>query len=221
MRKTTPILALAALLALAGCPESNTDDDAGPGGGSDSGPGGSDAGPGGSDAGPGGSDAGPGSDDAGPGGGGLDGLVINEIDSGDEWTELYNGSSNPIDLGGYKITDRDDMGMPRPDRAFAFPDGFTLAPGEYILAIEGDPPEVGVISTTCAVGTRCLHTDWGISGGDGETIFILDASDAVVLQQELPAAATADGNTWCRIPNATGDFAECTPTPEAANMAAP
>ncbi|MCA9606110.1 MAG: lamin tail domain-containing protein [Myxococcales bacterium] len=221
MRKSTYVLA-ALVLALAGCPESRTDEDAG-NPGTDAGPTETDAGPTETDAGPTETDAGPMDTDAG--GGGLDGLVINEIDANAEWTELYNGSSQPIDLGGYRICDADDTGAPRVDRASAFPEGFLLGAGEYIVAVEAATPMVGVIATgaDCDVGTRCLHTDWGISDAAGETVFLLNPSpdDSVAQMQVYPPMAAPDGDSYCRVPNATGDFAACTPTPEATNEAAP
>lgn len=222
MRKSTYLLA-ALVLALAGCPESRTDEDAGTTG-TDAGPTSTDAGSTGTDAGPMDGDAGSVTTDAGSGGR-LDGLVINEIDANAEWTELYNGSSAAIDLGGYRICDADDTGTPRVDRAFAFPTGFMLGSGEYIVAVQAGTPMVGVIATgsDCDVGTRCLHTDWGISDSAGETVFLLNPSpdDSVARMQVYPPMAAPDGDSYCRVPNATGDFTACTPTPEATNEAAP
>jgi len=205
-------------LALAGCSEGRTDEDSGPME-VDSGPMDVDAGPMDVDAGP-GDDAG--ATDAGGGAVGLTGLIINEIDANDEWTELYNSTSAPIALGGVRVTDS-DAGAPRVDRAFAFPAGFNLEPGGYILVIKAAAPEIGVISTTCDVGTRCLHTDWGISDGSGETVYLLAPAgdDTVLLEQEYPPTAVPNMQSYGRVPNATGDFTACTPTPEATNEPAP
>ena len=153
-------------------------------------------------------------------GGGIDDIVLNEMDPADEWFEFYNAGSSSVALGGYKVCDADDEGMPRVDRAFAFPADFELGAGEYIIAVEADTPELDVISTECAVGERCLHTDFGLSAGSGDTVFLLDASDAVVKMLVLPADAVVDGQSYCIFPNATGAAMPCTPTPGAANETA-
>ncbi len=148
----------------------------------------------------------------------LTGLVINELEPGDEWIELYNGASEAVPLGGYRITDSDE-GMPRLDSAATFPDDFMLEPGAYLIVVENDPPTEGALSEDCAVGTRCLHTSFGLSASRGETIYILppEGDDTPALSATLPPEAVGDGLSYCRFPNGTGDFQGCMPTPEASN----
>ncbi|MGE0784852.1 MAG: lamin tail domain-containing protein [Sandaracinaceae bacterium] len=218
MRKTISLTLLTAILAL-GCSESVTDD-AGPPR-TDAGPAGTDAGPGGTDdAGPGGTDAGPGTGDAGPmtdgGGGGADltGLVINEIDANTEMTELYNTTSAAIDVSGYRITD-DDAGMPDMMHAITFPAGTVVAPGGYLVAVEGTMPGTHQTGADCDAGDDCIHTGFGLSASAGDVIYILGPSgdDTVLITQAHPANAVPDMQSYCRLPNGTGAFAECTPTP--------
>lgn len=166
-------------------------------------------------------DAGPPPDvpfDGGPPDPSIEGLVINEIDPDGEWIELYNGRSTPIALGGYRICDSEDDGSPRLDRAAAFPADFALEPAEYLIVVEVDEPELEVISTTCPFGDRCLHTGFGLSAGNGDTIFLLDEGDGVALSATLPPDAVEGGQSYCRFPNATGDFTPCPPTPESSNV---
>ncbi|MBO6934436.1 MAG: lamin tail domain-containing protein [Deltaproteobacteria bacterium] len=152
---------------------------------------------------------------------GLGGLVVNEMDANDEWVELFNPTPTPVMLGGVRICDS-DAGSPRLDRAFAFPDGFMLGAGEYVLTVEADPVLDGIREgADCPGDGRCLHTDWGLSDSSGETIFILppEGNDTPLMMIEYPPMAAPDGESYCRIDNGSGDFTACSPTPGAANTA--
>jgi len=159
---------------------------------------------------------------SGSGGASIDGLVINEIDASDEWVELYNAGASTVDLGGLKIADYDDATQgPKVDEAMQFPSGTTLAAGEYLFVI-GDitDPQPGPQTANCDPGpTPCYHVAWKISGSGGDTIYILDEADVGALHQEYPPDAVADGQTYGRLPNGTGSFAACAPTPGAENAA--
>lgn len=170
-------------------------------------------------------DAGPG-DDAGStpvdGGGttGLTGLVINEIDANTEATELYNTTSAPIDVSGYRITD-DDMGMPDMGHLVAFPAGTTIASGGYLVAVQGSMPGTIQTGADCDAGDPCFHTDFGLSASAGDVIYVMgpEGDDTVYLTQPHPAGAVPDMQSYCRLPNGTGDFTACAPTPGEANAA--
>ncbi len=171
------------------------------------------------------SDAGP-RDDAGAdvdmgGDPGLGGLVVNEIDANDEVIEFFNPTPTPVDLSGLRVCDSAD-GVPRLDRAFAFPAGTTLGAGEYIITVESDPVLDGIREgDDCPGGGRCLHTDWGISDSNGETMYLLppEGDDTPLMTIEYPMMAAPDGESYCRIDNGFGEFTACTPTPGAANVA--
>ncbi|HJL15969.1 MAG TPA: lamin tail domain-containing protein [Sandaracinaceae bacterium LLY-WYZ-13_1] len=211
LTKISILCLLGGLAAVAGCSESVSEEDAGSDDGTDAGEVEMDAGNGGTDAGP-GVDA----------GGALDGLVINEIDAGDEWTELYNTGSSPIALGGYRVCDQNDDGSPKVEECGVFPAGFELGAGEYIVIVEGDPAMDGLVTgADCAAGDPCIHTEFGISNGGGDTIFVLgpEGDDTPLITQAYPPEAAADGNTYCRLPDGTGAFSDCMPTPSAANVA--
>jgi len=67
------------------------------------------------------------------GGSGSGTLVLSEVfydtpgtDSDEEWLEIYNGTSNTIDLGGYTITDNNGTGS-----SYTFPGGSSVAPGSH------------------------------------------------------------------------------------------
>lgn len=160
---------------------------------------------------------------AGPGsttgaGGGASGLVLNELSaSGDDWIELFNGGTETLDLGGLAIADADDAGEPKVDDAVTIPAGTTLASGAYLFILADQDASLPDFQDACDPGPApCLHAGFGISGG-GDTLFVLDAEGAVIASVVYPADATADGESWARLPNGTGDFGVAAPTPGAAN----
>lgn len=55
-------------------------------------------------------------------------VTVNEISVGDDWVELYNGSSIDIDLRGYSLSDDD-----RQPRRFALPPGTIVPAGGFLV----------------------------------------------------------------------------------------
>ena len=45
-----------------------------------------------------------------------------------EWVELYNSSTEPAELGGWKIDDSEGAGAP-----YSLPEGTSILPGEYLV----------------------------------------------------------------------------------------
>jgi len=148
-------------------------------------------------------------------------VVVNEIDANVDWVELYNKGDGPFDLGGLALADSDGAGGPKLDEAIIFPAGTTIAAGAslFILGKQDEivSPGEQEPQTECAPGTSpCFFAPWGLSDGDGDEIFLLDG-DRLVSSSAYPAAVAAKGETWCRVPDGTGEFEVCTPTPGAAN----
>jgi len=148
-------------------------------------------------------------------------IVINEIfPDGEDWVELVNGGTTAIDLDGMSIVDGDDTHDPVP-----FPAGASLAPGgRYIVGF--DIPCEGALPDGLGLTGRCIATTYGISGSSGDTIRVIDGltlvDGVVVASVEFPgstAAGLVDGQTYCRLPDATGDFGPCTPSMDALNEA--
>lgn len=102
----------------------------------------------------------------------LEALVINEIQGGGspDYIELYNGTGSDIDLGGYKLHDKD------PTEAYVIPSGTIISAGGFwVLDCDGD-----------------AVTLFKVSSG-GENITLLDPSDNVVdelLKDNWPAEHT-------------------------------
>lgn len=217
--------ALALTLGLGGCSESQDATD-------DSGAGPTDTGAARTDTGPAVTDTGPAVTDAGAAGdvpsavdaGGATGrVVINELRAtGGDWVELYNPGTAPVDLGGYILADTDTMadgGAPRLAEATTFPAGTTLAPRAHLLVVV-DLTDAGVgVQTGCLMGqaAQCLHGRFGISAGNGETVYLLDPTMRVVDAAQYPPNAAPTDRTWGRVPDGTGAFVVTRPTPAAPN----
>ncbi len=62
-------------------------------------------------------------------------IKINEVESNggvpDDWVELYNAGTAPIDLSGYIFKDNDDT------HSYALPSGTVVAPGAYYVMDTG------------------------------------------------------------------------------------
>jgi hypothetical protein len=147
-------------------------------------------------------------------------VVINEIDANNDWIELVNVGEESFELSGLLLADS-DAGEPKLDTAIEFPEGATLAGGArlFILAKQDNEVEPGVQDpqTVCEPGASpCFYAPFGISDADGDEIYLLDG-DRIVSSGVYEPSAAADGESWCRLPDGTGDFAVCVPTPSAPN----
>jgi len=108
---------------------------------------------------------------------------LNEITSdsaSDDKIELFNRGDAPLDLSGYSIVD---------DAAheYVFPNGTTIAAGEYVVLVGGTDHMFGV--------------------GNDDSIELIDASgNSVDLADWGPDEAVV---SYCRVPNGTGAFQTC------------
>ncbi|XYH97858.1 lamin tail domain-containing protein [Sorangium sp. So ce1128] len=150
-------------------------------------------------------------------------VVVNEISAkGSDWIELGNPGSAAADLGGFGLCDSDESGMCNTADALRFPEGTQLAPGEYLLVLGDQAVEVGPgPHTTCLADgpSSCFYATWKVSASRGETVFLISPNDQVLDQLEYPIEAAADGQTWGRLPDLTGQGGVTAPTPGAANAA--
>jgi hypothetical protein len=147
-------------------------------------------------------------------------VVINEIQAeGDDWVEIINTGAAAVNLEGFGVTDADDTGAPRIDRAVRFPVGVELGADELFVIVADQPAVSTALETDCLMGAvdECLFADWGISTGDGDTIFILDVENNVVAKTKFPPNAATGGNSWARVPDGVGAFQSAAATPGAPN----
>ena len=128
------------------------------------------------------------------------GLVINEVAAkGDplDWFELHNASAAPIELDRFEVADDLSDAVKR----VAFPAGTTIPPGAYMrFALDKD--------------------GWpGFAlGGDEELgIWLLDGTG--VARVDWDEGDSGEGQSYARVPDATGDFQTVdNPTPSAPNQ---
>ena len=155
-------------------------------GGASAGSGGASAGFGGASAGSGGASAGSGGSAAGSAGsaGGAGVIKINEVESNggtpDDWVELYNAGSAPINLAGYIFKDNDDT------HSYTLPGGTVVAPGAYLV-----------------MDTGAAGFNFGLGAADSARLFLPDGTTIVDSYSWTAHAAT----TYGRCPNGTGAFA--------------
>ncbi|WP_437976096.1 lamin tail domain-containing protein [Sorangium sp. So ce295] len=171
------------------------------------------------------SSSGAGGDQGGTGGGtATTTVVVNEISAKDgDWIELGNPGPGSADLGGLGLCDSDDSGEPNTADALRFPEGTQLAPGAYLLIVGDQLPEDGPGPHTACLQdggpSSCFYTTWKVSSSRGETVYLISESDQVLAEFKYPIEAAADGETWGRLPDLTGEGAVTAPTPGEENAA--
>jgi len=128
------------------------------------------------------------------------GLIINEVAAAGEpedWFELYNGSTQAIELAGYAFSD-DAL---EPLKA-TFAAGARIEAGGYFVQYLGD--------------------DVGFGLGAEEQLVVTHPDGLVVDQIAWLAGESPDQGSFARLPDVTGAFATVTaPSPGAANGDAP
>ena len=142
-------------------------------------------------------------------------VVINEVMPGntstiqdpqgqyDDWVELYNTSSQSVDIGNLYLSD----GLTKRTR-WKIPEGTRLQGNEYIL----------IWADNDSADSPGLHTNFKLSkSGEGVFLFDTDVSGNALLDSVSFGEITA-GITWGRYPNGTGPFRLLKPTPGAFNQ---
>jgi hypothetical protein len=111
-------------------------------------------------------------------------IKINEVESNggvpDDWVELYNSGSAPIDLSGYIFRDNDDTHL------YALPANTVVAPGAYYV-----------------MDTGASGFNFGLGAADAARLYLPDGTTIVDSYSWTAHAAT----TYGRCPNGTGAFA--------------
>lgn len=112
-------------------------------------------------------------------------VVLNEVESGgDDRIELFNPGAGEVDLSGWTVTDSN--ATPK-SGAYVFPQGSSVAAGEYLVLVKG---------TDHAFGLKAE-----------DAVRLYDADQALVDRVAWP-----DGGaevSWCRRPDGDGLFGPC------------
>jgi hypothetical protein len=130
-------------------------------------------------------------------------LVINEVapnngDPNPDWLEIYNPSDVEVDISGFGVYDK-------PAAIFTFPAGTKIsAKGYYVVMCD----------VTLAGTDPTNYAAFGLSSG-GESVYLVDASLAIVDQVDFPAMAV--GVSYARIPDGGDTFENANPTKGATN----
>lgn len=131
----------------------------------------------------------------------ADDLVINELMASnteatadeegefDDWIELYNTSGAAVDISNWTLTDNLNV----LDK-FTFAQGTVIDQDAYIVVWADNDEEQGD-----------LHAEFKLSA-DGETVYLLNASQELVDSVAFPTATT--DVAYARNPNGTGPFVE-------------
>lgn len=137
-------------------------------------------------------------------------LVINEFmasngttaadkdDEYDDWIELYNNSSESIDLEGYYLSD-DESELTK----WTFPWGTTIAAGGFIIVwADKDEEQEG------------LHADFKLSTSE-ESVYLTNSSGTII--DQISYTGQTEDISYGRFPNGTGNFETMPPTFKATN----
>ncbi|HSD14304.1 MAG TPA: CotH kinase family protein [Flavobacterium sp.] len=127
--------------------------------------------------------------------------ITDENGSHEDWIELYNTGSNPVNLLGHGLSDD-----PAALFKWTFP-SVTLNPGQYLIVWASDKNR--------AIAGSPLHTNFKLSAS-GETLILTNPSGNNV-GTVSPVALQSD-ISYGRFPNGSGPYVYfSTPTPNAAN----
>ncbi len=134
------------------------------------------------------------------------GVIINEIAAADsstdaDWIELYNSGTETVDLSGYGLSD--NAGRPR---KWQFPDGTTIAPGEYlaVMCTGSDTTENGY-----------HHTNFTLSVDGGYTVTLSEPDGTIIDHTYVPQQY--EDVTYGRVNGQDGFYYFSLSTPIAAN----
>lgn len=148
-------------------------------------------------------------------------IVINEMHAvAEDWVEIVNVDDVEGDLSGVGLTDKATDGTPQIPDAFRFPAGTKLGPGEYVIVVVNMKDAMPGVQTTCLMAggpATCYHASWGISNANGDRVYLLSPTDEIVDAATYPVNAVTDMQSLCRLPDGTGDFMPCSPTPGVVN----
>ncbi len=112
---------------------------------------------------------------------------VDQDNENDDWIELYNNTSNPIDLTNYFLSDSDSF-----YHKWEFPEVTIPANGYLIVWADKDPQQDG------------LHTKFNLDK-DGDEIY-LSYIDGTIIDSVEYSEEQNENESLSRIPNGTGDF---------------
>ena len=93
-----------------------------------------------------------------------------------DWVELYNGTDGTINLSGMGLSDRPDK-----PRKWQFPDGVTIAPGQYMVVY------LSGLNTTANESGKLCHANFALAADGYEELVLSTPAGVIVDRVSLPA----------------------------------
>ncbi|MCE7863071.1 MAG: T9SS C-terminal target domain-containing protein [Bacteroidetes bacterium CHB5] len=146
----------------------------------------------------------------------VTGLIINEVAASgstavdefgeaEDWIEIYNSSSQPVDLGGLFITDNLQSKLKH-----------QIVPGSETII---NPGEYKLIWADNQTGQSALHTNFRLSQSGEQAGLYQMVGSALLVIDEISFDAHTKNTSASRIPDLTGPFVlTATPTPRTQNI---
>ncbi|MBT7093949.1 MAG: hypothetical protein HN936_11935, partial [Bacteroidetes bacterium] len=106
-----------------------------------------------------------------------------------DWIEIYNGNDKPIDVGGLYLSD-DPLDPLKWMIPFGFPDESTVEPGEVLLFLADNQPDLGF-----------KHCGFKIGGNSGDIVISMGFIDWVTQIDHINYGLQAQGKSNGRFPN--------------------
>jgi hypothetical protein len=128
------------------------------------------------------------------------------IDFDQQFVELVNTGTTPVDLGGWKLHDLNSYNGTNPTR-HTFPAGTVLQPGKAYTVYSGATAYTGAPNTAVANGNDGLRFNRGVNdGSSGDTVYLVLPDGTV--QDSHSYTNTYQGVSYNRSPDAsaTGTF---------------
>ncbi len=121
-----------------------------------------------------------------------DGSIKDQNGEADPWIELYNNSTDPVDLSGWHLSN--DAGSLT---QWTFPNGTTISGRDYLIVwVDGDEGQDG------------LHTNFTLA--PDKTLFLVQSD--LVVADSVRYQSKFVGGSYVRVPNGRGGFASMYPT---------
>lgn len=125
----------------------------------------------------------------------------------EDWFELYNPGSEPVDIAGWRLMDRDNFAT-----AFVVPAGYVVPPRGYLVVWADSEPNQNRPSIPD------LHTNFRLSN-DGESVVVYDPAGTIV--DRVDFGVQQDNVTIGRFPDGEGGVIPLRrATPRASNSGA-
>lgn len=127
-------------------------------------------------------------------------IVINEVvasagDGGPDWIELENIGDQPVDVGGWAITDSDPL------HVATIESGTTIDPGGFLVLVQDEPGSF----------------TFGL--GDADAVNLYNATGELTDTTTWASGQAPSGTSWGRMPDGSGPFSTLyVPTQGATNL---